>query len=400
MSRLYKTIINLKNFNQNFENKKFRFVAFNNIFNNKNLFLYHFTTHKDFLHDPYRNILINYFNKAEKLYPGGSFLLSKEIVDQNLKRKNDNFKLSDVTLDNLKKLLLQDFEKNEVNNFLNILSFSGPDAIINCKTTKNSQFTVEKNKNPFFEINLHEDFIKTYFSNQQTLTKNYLTCIYDGFVERESELYSLIEKSKENNNAPVLLVCRGISDYAVKHLKQVLVQNRIILMPYICKFNNDDPFIFEDMCKCLNIKPFNIESGDNIYKKLSENAEFKKIKLSLNKIEILEKINYEFINELNGQIKSSPNDESLRKYLFKRKNRSYPNIVNISIPETSIYLLNVYKSMLKIYNCVVKEGIISNEDKLFSYFLYYRVKKLCNSLHKNLLNLGLTIKIKDKKNAR
>lgn len=392
---LYQTILNLNKFNTEFSKDKFRLISYNNVFKDKSLFLYHFTTHKYFLDDPYRNILINYLKKAESLYPGGSFTLSKKIVNKILKIEDLKFKVENKSYKNLEKYFNQNYEKENVINFLNILHFSGPDAVINCNITKNKDFKVIKNKNPYFEISLHESFLSTYFKNQETLTKNYLTCIYDGYVERESELYSLIEKSKNNNNAPVLLVCRGISDYAVNHLKQVLLKNSVILMPYVCKFSNDDPFIFEDLCKALKIKPFNIESGDNIYKKLSENSDFKKIKLFTNKIEILEDLNLKFLQEINVQIKTASNESDLKKYLFKRKNRCYPNIVSILIPDTDVQLLSVYKSMIKSYNCIAKEGFLSNKDKLFSYYEYNKVTKLCRSLENSIKKIGCVVKVKE-----
>lgn len=396
---LTKTIQELIQFNKDFKNKKYRIVSMDNVFISNYLYFFHFATCEKFFNNPYRNILINYFKKAESIFPGSSLDLSENLIDVCLNKNEKKIKLLDKNIKNLKKFLLQSSSENLVNDFINILEFSGPDAIINCNTTKNHTFRVEKNINPVFEINLQEEFKNVFFKNQTSLTKEYLVCLYDGFVERESELNNLIEKSMSNNKIPIMLVCRGITDYAVSNLKRLLLTNNIQLFPYICKFDNSDPFLFEDLEKTICVKGYKLESGDNLYKKIAENSEIKMLKLKPECIEIINGNGDSLKKEINESIKISQNDDiSLKKYLYKRKNRCSPNIVYIKIPDTSINLLNEYKSLIRCYNLIAKSGLIKINNKLYSHYSYTKTKVLTKKLYQTLTDIGLTVKIKDKNN--
>tara|TARA_B100001094_G_scaffold332816_1_gene406681 strand:+ start:3882 stop:5099 length:1218 start_codon:yes stop_codon:yes gene_type:complete len=390
-------ISKLKKFNRNYENKKYRLIAYNSVFTSKYLYLTHFSSSKIFFNSPYREIFLNYFVNAEKKYPGSSKLLSSLIVE---KFTGENSFINAGVLENKKENLenyfLQDIDKSVVKNFLNILEFSGPNSTLNCNLTKNSDFKVEKFNLPEFYVKIHEEFNNTYFKNQSSSTKNYLTCLYDGFIERESEVFSLIEKSKANNRCPVLLFCRGISDYAVSIIKQMMLKNRIYLYPYICKFSNDDPFLFEDLSKIFNLNSYNIESGDNLHKSLSENSDFRKVKLYSNKIEIYNP-NKTLQEEITDQI-SKVNNEEAKEYLYKRKNRCAPNNVFISIPYDKVKDLNTYKSMIRCYNKIAINGLIKSNDIIYSRTEYQMCKNLVNKLFETIKNIGFTIKKVENKN--
>jgi hypothetical protein len=393
-SKTAKLISQIKTFNRNFESKKHRLIAFDNVFKSKYLFLTHFSTNKELESSPYREIIINYFVNAEKVYPGSSCLLSQLIVNKFFKFEENKVKSIDKTKKNLEKYYLQHIESDIVDNFINIIDFSGPDAILNCNVTKNKEFQVEKTSFPSFEINIHEEFQKVFFKNQESSTKNYLVCLYDGYVERESELYSLIEKSKSNNKCPILLVCRGISDYAVSSLKQILLKSNIFLYPYICKFDNTDPFIFSDLESILDIQSYNIESGDNLHKKISENSRFRKLRTFSNKIQVLsfsDKLKKEIVKQI--QIA----DDDLKTYLYKRKNRCSPNNVSIMIPSTKTNLLHIYKSMIRSYNCIAVSGLYESNGKIYSKIEYVNCNKLANRFYNTVNNIGYTIKLGDNK---
>jgi hypothetical protein len=393
-SNIFKFINSLNKFNIEFKNKKHRLIAYNDVFYNENLFITHFILHKDFLTSPYREIVLNYFINAENTHPGSAFLLSQLIVDNFFNKKSKNINITKKNKSNLIKYFNQRLNKKIVNDFINILDFSGPDAILNCEVTKNSQFTVEKVKFPNFSIKIHEDFDQVFFKSQDSSTKNYLTCLYDGYIERESEIFSLIEKSKSNNKCPILLVCRGISDNAIRSLKQILLKSNIFLYPYICKFDNTDPFALEDLSKVLEIKTHNIESGDNLHKAISENSDFRKLKLFSNKIQILSNSNI-LISEINDQIKKT-NDAEVLKYLYKRKNRCSPNNVYIKIPQNKVKYLNDYKAMIKMYNNIAKNGLFQINNKLYSSRAYNKCIKLSNKFIETTFNIGYTIKVGDK----
>jgi len=389
-NNIAKTISQIKKFNQRFSSKKNRLIAYNSVFSSKYLFLNHFSTFEDFYDSPYREIILNYYVNAEKNYPGSSFLLSNLLVEKFLKIDYKKIEYVEKNKENLKNYFLQSLDEEIVDNFLNIIDFSGPDAILNCNLTKNQEFSVEKINYPCFSAKIHEEFDQVFFKNQKSSTKNYLTCLYDGYIERESELYSLIEKSKSNNNCPIVLACRGISHYAVSALKQILLKNNIRLYPYILKFDNSDPFLFEDITKSLDLKSFNIESGDSLYKSLAENSDFRKIKVFQDKIQIFSK-NESFLNEINNQIKST-NDPDVLKYLYKRKNRCSPNNVYINIPYSEIKNLNNYKSMIVSYNKIAMKGFYKINNKLYPVLEYNNCVKLSNKLYDTINNIGYTVK--------
>ena len=398
---LLKTIKEIQNFNKDFRNNRHRIISMNNVFISNYLYFFHFATYEKLFNNPYRNILVNYFKKAESIFPGSSYDLSENLIDKFLKsEKYKNAKIVDKNLKNLKKFLLQSSKENIVNNFLNILEFSGPDAILNCNTTKNNTFKVEKNINPVFNLSIKEEFKSIFFKSQDSLTKDYLVCLYDGFIERESELNSLIEKSITNNKIPIFLVCRGITDYATSNLKKLLLTNNIQLLPYICKFDNNDPFLFEDLEKTIGVKGYKLESGDNLYKKIAENSKIKRLRLKTNSIEIFDGSGECLKREISESIRNSDmSDESLKNYLYKRKNRCSPNIVYIKIPETSVNLLNEYKSLIKCYNHIAKSGLIEINNKLYSHYSYNKTNILSRKLFETLSNIGLTVKLKGKENV-
>jgi len=395
---LLKTIKVLNNFNKDFKNKKHRIVSMNNVFISDYLYFFHLATYEKLYKNPYRNILINYFKRAESIFPGSSLDLSENLVKKFTNQKNkQEIKIIEKNLNNLKKFLMQSSKKEIVDNFINILEFSGPDAIINCNTTKNNKFRVEKKINPVFKISLQEEFKSVFFKNQDSLTKEYLVCLYDGFVERDSELNSLIEKSMKNNNIPIMLVCRGISDYSVDNLKKSILYHKIQIFPYICKFNNNDPFLFEDLEKTIGVKGYKLESGDNLYKNLSEKSQVKNLKLKTTSIEIINGCGELLKKEITENLRNIDNtDNILKQYLYKRKNRCSPNIVYIEIPETSVNLLNEYKSLIKCYNHIAKSGLLEINNKLYSYYSYNKTNILSRKLFDTLNNIGLTIKIKEK----
>merc|ERR1712196_429170 len=140
----------------------------------------------------------------------------------------------------------------------------------------------------------------------------------------------------------------------------MMLKNRIYLYPYICKFSNDDPFLFEDLSKIFNLNSYNIESGDNLHKSLSENSDFRKVKLYSNKIEIYnpsKKLQEEITNQI-----SKANNEETKEYLYKRKNRCAPNNIFINIPYDKVKDLNTYKSMIRCYNKIAINGLIKSNN--------------------------------------
>ena len=383
----------LNNINTNFKNNKFRIVSSNRVFNTNFNFFKIICNSEDLRKSPLRDIIINYFNSSEKKFPGISQQLSESIVKKMLYNKNVFLKKEFVAkdIDNLTNYLYQITKKEIADLFLDILKFSGPDVTINCEATKNSVLTVKKDKNSYFDINIHDNFKSLYFTKNKTQTKNYLVSIMDAYIERESELMPLFDYAKINNQ-PVVLICRGLSDYAVKNIKEIILKNKVYLYPYIAKFDNNDPFFLKDISSAIEAKILSAETGDNIYKDAIDKIVSIKLKLHENKIEIFH-FNKSLHEEITNEI-TNCNINDLKKYLIKRKNRILPNKVNIQIPESQIeYLLEIKKLILH-YNYIATYGLIKIEDKLYIKNFIDYIDLITDRMQKTLKSIDYVIKEK------
>ena len=181
----------------------------------------------------------------------------------------------------------------------------------------------------------------------------------DAYIERESDLIPLIDKANVGN-LPVLLICRGISDYCAKNLKNIILKNKVYLYPYVAKFSNEDPFLFDDISKSLNISMINAEVGDNIIKNSVDKSKIKSLKVSSNKIYCSVE-NKNVLKEINKKL-SAGADDSLRQYLFMRKKRLSTNIVDITIPHTQTQFLYEIQNLIKCYNIITIYGLIKDKE--------------------------------------
>lgn len=385
---------NLDILNKKYSNNRTRMYARENIYNSRFLYFTHFLNDKNFYESPYRNLLINYFNKAERIYPGSSYFVSVDLVNKIHGNNNKIEKnVTDKNLNNLEVYLKSIInEEKYYDLILNILKFAGPDASIDCKPTKNKSMVVTKKKHPQIFVNLHQDFNGVYFSNQKTTTKTFIVSVMDAYIERESEIMTLLEYSKEQKT-PIMLFCRGLSDNAVRNLKSIILKNNIYLYPYIIKFDNNDPFILDDIANILSAEKVSAEAGDSFYKDLIKKSSNKEIKAASDFIEVL-KPNKEYIKEINDQIKNSSNEEELRKYLFKRKKRCSPNVVEVSIPDTDIRFLNEIKSIIYCYNKCVRFGFLEINNKIYSKSCIDTAEILSEKLFNTLNNIGYVLKLK------
>lgn len=390
--------ISLKSFNKNFINRKNRVVALDNVFESKFLFLEHFLTKSEFSKSPYRNLLINYFKNAEKQFPGSSWDISEVISQKILGNYNkDKKSKTDNNIKNIFSFIKNMTDKETFILFKEILEFSGPDATILCKETKNSEISVEKSCMPSFRLSLKNEFVPIYFSSVNEVTKDVIFSVIDGYIERESELTLLIEKSKIEG-LPVVVVCRGISYEATNHLKSILLRNNIKLYLYIEKFNDKDPYFFDDISCSAFTKTISGETLDSIYKDSAEKSSIVKVKLSPTEIKFYD-TNQDLSKEINKQINfaKSNNIKSI-DYLIKRKSRVLPNNVYVNIPKKEIRKILEIKNLIKIYNRIAAYGMFIDENNnVKSNFKHNVVDKLSESLYKNIVEIGYAIKLGETK---
>ena len=390
-SQLIELFYKLKKFNTQFKNNKLRFVTNNSVYESNFFYTYLLQQCELLKENPYKDILFNYLIKSENLYPGSSYYVAEKLLDIiNGNNKKKNKIKTETNILNFKKYLDNISTSKEYSDlFLNILKFSGPDATLSCKSTSNIETTIVKKNNTKFNISIHESFRGVYFSNQQETTKQFITAVMDVYIEKESEIMSLVNYGHEQK-MPVLLICRGISDYAVSSLKNIILRNNVFIYPYIAKFNNEDPFLLKDISDALEASLFALDAGDSLYSGIVEKTSNKKLKIKSNSIEIFN-INKSLIKKINDQIKDS--DPELRKYLIKRKNRVSPNIVEINIPKDQIKFISEIKSLIRCYNNCILFGLIKDENEIiYSYKEDVITEKLSTNLYKTLLNIGYTIR--------
>ena len=384
----------LNKFNKDFAGQKIRSISNNRIFDSKFMFLRYLVSNKEFHSLPQKDIVLNFLSKSEKYYPGSSYLTSVYLVDKLLGNTCNFDKVkADKNLVNLLAYFKVKTNNDSASLMFDILNFSGPNAVLSCKSTKNQEIKVLKKKNPIFKVDLHEDFVSTYFSNQKEVTKNCIISVMDAFIERESELVPLIEHSR-NQNAPIVLFCRGMSHIVINQLKQILLRNNIFLYPYIIKFSNDDPFLLSDIAKILSTNIITAETGDSIYRDSVEKSGSGKIRLKSNEIEIFYP-NNDLIAEINDQL-IEKSDSSLKKYLTKRKSRISTNFVEILIPMKRIEMLSDIKCLIKCYNYISMFGFYKINDVLYSKREVEIAKKLSENLFDCLKNIGFVLKVGNK----
>ena len=380
----------LKKFNKEFMEGKHRIIVSNIIYNSNFLFLYYFLGSSYFKNSPYRDILINYFKKSESLYPGSSYFTSVKLVSKIFgNNKENNFNKTESNLETIYNYLSSITDKDSLNIFKKIIEFSGPDGILNLNVSKNDKITIEKSRNPVFNIKIHPEFFNIYFNKVKKSTKNALMTVIDGYIERESEVMPFIEKMKENK-VPGVLICRGISENAIKHLKNIILRNKLFLYPYIEKFNNEDPFILEDISKLIGVKHISSEFLDNIYKEITKKCKIVKLTLSSKSITFYEN-NSNLIGEINNQLSNC--NENVKEYLMKRKKRCAPNNVTIHIPNHMKSSLREITGLIKCYNVCALTGFLKKNNIVFSKYCEETSDRLSDSLYKTIINIGYTVRL-------
>ena len=80
-------------------------------------------------------------------------------------------------------------------------------------------------------------------------------------------------------------------------------------------------------------------------------------------------------------------------YLQKRKRRVSPNNVVVSFPMNSIRIMNEIKSLIRCYNVAAVGGVYIDNLSTGSVYTKSNIKRLSESLFRNISNIGYTIKI-------
>jgi hypothetical protein len=397
-NKLIKTIVNLKKLNNDFENSRLRIFSSQRMFVSKFIFFRYICASKEFFNSPYRDILINYFKKSEKMFPGSSYYLSKSIVSSFFNKEshcNKDYSLLNKDEKNFKIFLNNITNKKTSELFENILRFSGPDASLKCSASDTNEITVKKTKNPQFNVSIHKDFANIYFNKVSRKTQTCVISVMDAYIERESEVMPLLNYAKERN-LPFLFVCRGISDAAANSLKAIILKKNILVYPYISKFDNEDPFKLIDLSKVLGCDLLNVEAGDTLYRNSVDKSCIKEVKVKWHEIEVIEPI-----TTLNKEISDSithTNDLELLNYLIKRKSRVSTNVVEILIPKIRIELLTEIKYLIFSYNNIAAFGLAKKDNEVIPKRMIDITDKLTENILNTLNSIGYVVQQKAEEN--
>ena len=344
-------IVELRNFIKKFENKKFKLINKNgNFVDNKFLFFYFFLSSKKLNKSNILNMLIDYMNKAEINFPGSSLLLCKKIVKSYLGKNEENIVINRIKPNkkNLKLYLYKKFNKNSVELFFDILKESGPDCIINTEKSKNSIIEVELSNISSFDVYVKEEVQNLLFKNSNFITnKNFSLLVSDTYLEKESEIYTVLNKASKEKSRLIIL-CRGYSKDFIKEIKKMMLKSNIVIYPYVCKFNDNDPFELSDFSSVTGAKIISPDKGENINTFGKDYLiKLNNVKLFKNKIEI-----NNLKNTFDRKSIKSSNNKELKNYNALRKKRLFNKKVKILIPENNKILFEDIKNICVIYNLI------------------------------------------------
>lgn len=371
-------------------NKKLRHFYNNVVYDSKFLFFNNILNSDIINKSPYRNIVLNFLKKAERYIPGGSLIASILLVNL-IKNKVQNFSIKEKNIKTFKEMLKESISKESSRDLiLSVLEFAGPDGSINCKNSKNKELCVTKDNNAKIKISIAESFESIYFKSIEESTKSCLVICMDAYLERESEIMTILEEAKKCN-VPLLIFCRGMSEYFIKNIKEIIVKNGIYVYPYIVKFDNNDPFLFDDICSAFDLERVSAESGDSFYKDLVKKSKITKVRLKKDGIEFFNRPN-KTIEEINKSL-SECNEQELRDYLLKRKNRLSPNVVNVLIPSIEKQLLNDFRSIVKTYNLSAISGIVEFNKMLVPRYSFNQIKTLSESIFKSISSISCVVRL-------
>lgn len=393
--KLIKDILDIKKFIENFNNDKIKLIDKNGgSYNNKTNFFYKLMLSNVFKDSPYRSFFINTLHKCESLFPNSSLYTLEKIINHvnDLNHKN-NVKNKKAKKEDLNKILNQFIDKKTIDLFNDLLDFSGSDSSVMINSTDNLKSIIKKENISEFNIRCHDDLSHVLFSNNSKSKRDVLFLAYDGFLERDTDLYHLFVEAQQMNKL-IVLMCRGINSYFIASVKKMIYQFKCPLVIYECPFNNSDPFLFDDICKSLQVNPVKIEDPSVIINQVKEKFRLvQNITLELDKIsyEVPEDIKRDVVNELNESLKNSKDE--YKDYILQRKKRFLNKKVNILISKDKKRLIEDLKFCFFVYNSICKYGITETQNEIFPKQLFDISERFSSKFIDQVKNISYIQKI-------
>ena len=154
-----KELYSIKKFVDDFEKNKIRIINDKNVYQNSHLFLYSLMCSNILKNNPYKSLILERAINIEKIFPGSSFNLLKNIFLKNTGKINKNKRRKAKFSDVLEYINKQLENKVSVSLFEDIIKISGSDSLISVKNTKYKS-QIKKSNSYKFDINVREDFFQ------------------------------------------------------------------------------------------------------------------------------------------------------------------------------------------------------------------------------------------------
>ena len=384
--------IKLHKFCKNYDNKKLKIIDNKgNVFKSRFLFFYNFVINKAFQIDPLRNILLEYFSKCESFYPGSSFLFAKLISGfSSFDMKKNKFSKNYKTFEKYIKTVSEYGPE-----FLELIKFAGPEASIKLETTNATNISVFKRSSSRFYFSNNNLTASIFFKNKNKVKRTVRCVVIDGYLEREKEIFQLLEKSFIEKKTPVIF-CRGLSTNLLNFINSFITKNRFPVLIYDNKFSHDDPFSFLDFAKINNSLPVSIDTGDDVrydcYEKsfIIENCILTRDYIEFNPDK---KFSKDLLKEIDEQKNMCHDDES-KKYIANRKKRCGINIVEIYLPKLQKRKIQEFKFLIHCYNSIAKFGMIENDGIIYGRQEIDVVNKLYEKFNSIINNTSIILELK------
>ena len=362
MNSLNHTVRKLKNFASNYRKDKIRIIGKNKVFQQPHLFFYSMLV-SETLDGPYADVFKESIVSCENDFPGSSLDLIESIFNEN-KIENDIIKSKPKFQDIDVYFKKEKVSKDILDLFYSLIKFSGPDVNIDLKYSKTFN-QVTRKTNSFFKLNVEKDFYSILFNKNKYSKRKCSIVVIDGFIEKESSLVPALEFSKENNTA-LIIICRGMLDSAKSFIKQCMIKNNLTCLVYTKKFDDKDPFLFEDISLSFDCNL--IKDHQTVVREINKN-----IKICENIILYPDKIGTSFSNQkIVAKIKELENiDNDYIKFRKKRlKNKSVEVFINNK--ET----IEGLKYCLTAYNLMLKHGIYkTNKNNIIPIRKYMSINR-------------------------
>lgn len=375
----------LKNFVKDFENNKIKLINKDMVTLEKYIFLYSLILSKN-LDNEYGDILKEYVLNVEKKFPSSSMLLIKRLFSENISidllKKKPTFK-------ELKNYFQENIKNEEyLNVFYKILKFTGPDSIIDIHNSKLKNQIIKK-KESKFDININQNFFSIFFSNKSFVKRSCGIVLIDGFIEKDQNLIPALEFCNENNKT-LLIVCRGMTTQVTNFLKNCILKNKMTCVVYEKRFDDSDPFFFEDISLASNtelIKDYTSLAFDIKNKiKVVDN-----IKLSPSSICF-----YEDNTKIDAKISELKSLNKKEEFIEKRLKRLKSEKVDVY--STNKDFIEFLKYAIKIYNKIIKFGIyIDKNNNIISTLEYDLVSSIQRELEEKLKKIRYINYVKNPK---